>query len=232
MKRQLNYTLDDIEELAAIAGPIFQDYWKGTFPENVQMELLIEEVFASFFSLSFALEKVDASLQDLYARVINAHSGLQHLWQHRRTECNSEEVRAFQEELAKVEQSRKSGVFVDSEGRIPRGQAMLTTMLEKSYRLARLLLVEIEAFEGVDPRLKAIYAKLQGVHSALVGYTESKYTLDQIQAQQNELASISQQVQDGAFRDASGAVPAGQAILMKLLDSDYQLVHHLLSQIA
>lgn len=231
LKSKMTYTMEDIEELADQAGPIFQDYWRGAYPEDVQMEVLIEDVFSLFFAMSFNLDKVDPDLQDLYARVVQVHNGLNQLWTEKRSTFVLDDVRKLQEELATIEEAKNRGAFRDTSGNVPRGQAMLNSMMEKSYRLARLLNVEAEEMHGVDSKLRDLHVRLLGVHKALtdmINGTNKHVTLEAIQMQQRELAEISSLEKDGKFFDESGQIPRGQATITKLLATCYRLAHHLL----
>lgn len=142
------FQMSDIEELAALAGPIFQDYWQGIFKEDVRMELLIEQVFGLFFTMSGSLEQVNDALQTVYVDLARIHADLFALWKYRRCSFNTDDVLRLQKELAQIEAQRTDGVFRDPKtGKIPAGQAILSTMLEKCYRLAHTMLVELEVME-------------------------------------------------------------------------------------
>lgn len=222
--------MTDVEELAAVAGPIFQDYWQGLFQEDVRMELLIEQVFALFFSMSSALEQVGDGLQAQYLAVAKVHGELTALWRFRRCSFNTDDVLRLQRELAAVEETRVNGVFRDPvSGSVPPGQAVLTTLMERCYRLARNMLVELDELEGVDPRLATVYARLLGVHAALHAMIVGDAPLTDVDVRyhQRELAEISEAQRGYNFVDAKGDLPRGQAITTQLLDKCYRLAHYL-----
>jgi len=123
-------------------GPIFQDMWAGDWGEDKVMENAMEELFGFFFQIASSVEHVDESQWPLYEKLCGVYNGLSEL--KKSGKYDASDVSKFQDQLNDIDSKKVDGKFVDAKGEVPTGQSMLSTLLNKSYRLARQLLVNLE----------------------------------------------------------------------------------------
>jgi len=123
-------------------APIFQDMWSGEFGDDKQLEHSIEEIFDLFFSIASSMDHCSEDQWPLFEELANVYKGLKAL--HDSGKYDAADVAKFQDKLNEIDSRKKDGKFYDAKGNIPKGQGMLSSILNKSYRLAHLLLVKLE----------------------------------------------------------------------------------------
>jgi hypothetical protein len=121
--------------------------WVGDYGTDETLERATEELFSLFFSISSNLELCSEEERPLYEKLTGIYLGLLNLKELGMYESN--EVARFQDQLNEIDMQRVDGKFLDGKGQIPRGQAMLHTIMNKSYKIAHQLLVNLEEIEGI-----------------------------------------------------------------------------------
>ena len=122
---------------------------------------------------------------------------------------------------------------------VPEGQAIISARLHSCYRIAHILIGQTE---NLAPSLAPIYAKLVKTHRKLLQLNSlantTTFSLDDvlnIQKQLRKIDSLRHNHGDaapggpGSFLELDQSIPAGQAIVISLLESCFDLTHSLLS---
>ncbi|KAJ8102637.1 hypothetical protein POJ06DRAFT_245191 [Lipomyces tetrasporus] len=138
------------------------------------------------------------------------------------------ELKALQEELRNIENSRVDGNFLSPDGNIPDGQNLLNGLLEDCHDVLNDFFAREDL---VAPSLRPIYEQLTEMKNQLDSLMLThKWTLREtdLYNYQQKLASIDDMRVKGVFVDDNGNTPEGQTILLYLLRRCYALIYRLL----
>jgi hypothetical protein len=124
--------------------------------------------------------------------------------------------------LGAIDSKRKDGKFIAHDGSVPAGQAELMESLEQCYQIIREMEVGIPAIERELNDIKKSLLKLE--HTALPSHND-------LQPLQERLQQIESQRGDGKFLDDNGAIPAGQAKLVDLLEECHAIKQKIVNKI-
>ena len=204
--------------------------------ERDQINRYVNSIWNMFEGMVGPLWKVNEELMPVYEELAGLHRDLEVI-EHQGSSMNlsdrHEKITRIQEQLNQLE----NRVVVDGKvvprgwskmgGQIPEGQAVVTTLMNRCYKLAHHLLLEEP---DVDPSLALFHRQLQHIVSELmlirgapdVGLKINPYELSQLQ---EELDQIDSQQKDGKFVDDAGNVLPGQAKIRDLLEHAYDLVN-------
>ncbi|KAJ1342026.1 hypothetical protein BSLG_003431 [Batrachochytrium salamandrivorans] len=128
--------------------------------------------------------------------------------------------------LGEIDNLRVDGKFMDEQGGVPPGQAVLHFLLHKCYRLVYKLQMSCEP---VADSLMPIYNQLRTLQRCINELKRWRVALtpQELIPYQLKLSAIDGQRQDGKFLDESGEVPGGQGILHDLLSDCYELLREM-----
>ncbi|KAK9325549.1 hypothetical protein V1517DRAFT_314450 [Lipomyces orientalis] len=138
------------------------------------------------------------------------------------------ELKALQEELRNIENSRVDGNFLSPDGNIPDGQNLLNGLLEDCHNVLNDFFAREDL---VAPSLRPIYEQLTEMKNQLDSLMLThKWTLREtdLYNYQQKLAAIDDMRVKGVFVDDNGNTPEGQTILLYLLRRCYALIYRLL----
>ena len=119
--------------------------WAGELGDDKHLEHAMEELFGLFFTIASSMDACSEDQWPLYEKLTSIYTGLHGL--RNKGNFTSDEVATFQDQLNEIDSKRSDGKFLDAKGNIPKGQAMLSCLLNKSYRTSHQLLVDLEARE-------------------------------------------------------------------------------------
>ncbi|KAK9318450.1 hypothetical protein V1522DRAFT_408226 [Lipomyces starkeyi] len=145
-----------------------------------------------------------------------------------RAKFSISELKALQEELRNIENSRVDGNFLSPDGNIPDGQNVLNGLLEDCHNVLNDFIAREDL---VAPSLHPIYEQLTEMKNQLDNLMLThKWTLREtdLYNYQQKLAAIDDMRVNGVFVDDNGNTPEGQAILLYLLRRCYALIYRLL----
>jgi len=142
------FTMTEVEKLSEEVGPIFNDLWAGNFGSDVEADKQLvhgmEDLFDTFFGVTANLENCSEDQWPVYEELTTIYRGLDALRKNPTISYDASDVAGFQDRLNAIDSKRVDGKFFDANGNVFRGQGMLTTIMEKSYRITHQLLVRLE----------------------------------------------------------------------------------------
>ncbi|KAJ3035646.1 hypothetical protein HDV00_003586 [Rhizophlyctis rosea] len=166
-------------------------------------------------------------LRAVYEKLITIKARLERLAiAHRWIKSRNESLVELQKELGWVDNLRVDGKFLDEQGSVPEGQAVLHFLLHKCYRLV----YKIQAnSEPVDESLMMIYNQLVTLKKCLVELVRwhVRLTTFELVPYKLRLGAFDNMRVRGVFRSPDGGIPAGQGVLHVLIDECYDLVERL-----
>lgn len=137
-------------------------------------------------------------------------------------------ISEIQERLNEIENKFKvDGKFTVHGAEVKGGQAIITALIERCYRLAHHLIVQAPE---VDPVLVNLKTRVERLISDLRFMSTSTsawlkiYSQDLIRIQE-ELDEIDSHEKDSKFLDSFGNIPSGQAHLRDLIERAYDLIN-------
>ncbi|KAJ3335256.1 hypothetical protein HDU93_006059 [Gonapodya sp. JEL0774] len=183
-------------------------------------------------NLAFIVDSIHSALVPVHERLVQISRELDALG--RSNDPGSwdlAEIGALQEELRSIDSVRIDGKYIDLNGVIIPGQAVVVELLEQCFNDAHDLLERRDVVEGVNP-LREVYEALIRIRGRLDSLLLThRWSLngEEVLAIQEELRSIDNLRVDGKFLDPEqpNIVPPGQAVLHGLLHKCYRLVHRL-----
>jgi len=116
--------------------------WLGEFGEDKQLEYAMEELFALFFTIASNMDMCSEDQWPLYEKLTRIYTGLMDL--QGVDKFTSDDVARYQDQLNEIDSMRQDGKFLDGKREIPKGQAMLSTIMNKAYKLSHQLLVQVD----------------------------------------------------------------------------------------
>ncbi|KAI8801257.1 hypothetical protein BJ742DRAFT_837838 [Cladochytrium replicatum] len=250
--------LSDIQALAERtwkANIAYESYIKKLEREKETLTRLVESVWTHFDDLLLPLWRIDDSLMPIYEELALLQTQLEAL---KSLAIDSDErgdaVRLIQERLHRIENENvKDGKIIPgisrladdevkaAEAKVPAGQAVVHGLLNRCYRIVRLIQ---EGESEVAPVLLPLQTRLQSmidllsamrhayIHALSLSHPgprpESVVDPLQLRLVQEQLDGIDRLRTEGRFTDPSGHIPEGQAVLTEMLEEAYDLVHECL----
>ena len=200
--------------------------WDGKYMNREKVVLcgqarvtdLIETCYDDVHELLSAKDVVagDNPLRSMYEKLIAIRAQLESHQLTFRWTLNSSCLVDIQRSLGEIDNMRVDGKFLDAQGRIPKGQAVLHFLLHKCYRLVRKL---VTVMEPVSEELMNHYNQLTTLRKCL-----SELQRWDIQLSERELlpytmklSAIEKERVDGAFVGTEGKVLEGSDLLSELI---------------
>ncbi len=151
---------------------------------------------------------------------------------------NEKQIIKLQKKLSEISLKRLDGKFIDEEGGIPKGQAILNGLFEQNYELCRELSSRNII---VSPILKPIHSELASIKLKLEQISEiKKFVVDPadilyyykrlIEIDESKIFTKStSMVSVPSYSESDSVLPEGQAAVHYLLHKCYRLVYNLLN---
>ncbi|KAF9317816.1 hypothetical protein BG003_000282 [Podila horticola] len=187
---------------------------------------LLEDCYDDCHNLLATKESVPKPLQDIFQRLKAIKTDLERLVLTQRWILRETDLWQYEIQLSEISALRKNGKFVDREGNVQEGQALLNFMLHKCYRLIYVLL---SASEPIAEALMPIHNQLLTVRRCLLEVKKwgGDFTVRDLYPYQMKLASMDNMRVDGKFLDKDKEVPEGQGICNSLLSECYDILYEL-----
>ncbi|KAF9428525.1 hypothetical protein BGZ94_002065 [Podila epigama] len=187
---------------------------------------LLEDCYDDCHNLLATKESVPKALQDIFQRLKVIKTDLERLVLTQRWTLRETDLWQYQIQLSEISALRKNGKFVDRDGHVQEGQALLNFMLHKCYRLIYVLL---SASEPIAEALMPIHNQLLTVRRCLLEVKKwgGDFTVRDLYPYQMKLASMDNLRVDGKFLDKDKEVPEGQGICNSLLSECYDILYEL-----
>ncbi|KAI1319998.1 hypothetical protein EDD11_002329 [Mortierella claussenii] len=187
---------------------------------------LLEDCYDDCHNLLATKEPVPKALQDIFYRLQAIKTELERLVLTQRWTLRETDLWQYEIQLSEISALRKNGKFVDRDGNIQEGQALLNFMLHKCYRLIYVLL---SASEPIAEALMPIHNQLLTVRRCLLEVKKwgGDFTVRDLYPYQMKLASMDNMRVDGKFLDKDKEVPEGQGICNSLLSECYDILYEL-----
>ncbi|KAK9462531.1 uncharacterized protein V1516DRAFT_670510 [Lipomyces oligophaga] len=198
----------------------------GDIPQGQNLlNTMLEECHNDLNDFSARQELVGPSLRPLYDQLTEMKNQLENMMITRRWTLRETDLYNYQQKLQTIDDMRVKGSFLDENGNIPEGQAVLLYLLRRCYALIYKLLV---SSEPVSEALMPVQNQLSTVRKCLMevkrmgGLSSAR----ELYPYQMKLASIDNLRVDGKFMIGS-AIPEGQGQLNALLAECFDLCHEL-----
>ncbi|KAI9241933.1 MAG: hypothetical protein BYD32DRAFT_301002 [Podila humilis] len=187
---------------------------------------LLEDCYDNCHNLLATKESVPKALQDIFQRLKAIKTDLERLVLTQRWTLRETDLWQYEIQLSEISALRKNGKFVDREGNVQEGQALLNFMLHKCYRLIYVLL---SASEPIAEALMPIHNQLLTVRRCLLEVKKwgGEFSVRDLYPYQMKLASMDNMRVDGKFLDKDKEVPEGQGICNSLLSECYDILYEL-----
>ncbi|KAI8907362.1 hypothetical protein EDD86DRAFT_54160 [Gorgonomyces haynaldii] len=193
-------------------------------------QLKQKQLLDAFDSVLVPLWDLDPEIADTYDEIATIWSEIQHIFNTPLQETSATERQSkiwqLQKHLHEIESKAAQGIFKTDNGMIPRGQAAVVSLLHRCYKKIHEL---VEEEPDVDMSLLSVYTQLDDINKQLKSVFEiaQETNLDnrKLKMLRSQLHDIESKMQDGKFLNEAGSVPPGQAILVDLLQENYDLVH-------
>ncbi|KAG0378691.1 hypothetical protein BGX24_003084 [Mortierella sp. AD032] len=187
---------------------------------------LLEDCYDDCHNLLATKEQVPKSLLDIFKRLQVIKTELERLVLTQRWTLRETDLWQYEIQLSEISALRKNGKFVDREGNVQEGQALLNFMLHKCYRLIYVLL---SASEPIAEALMPIHNQLLTVRRCLLEVKKwgGDFTVRDLYPYQMKLASMDNMRVDGKFLDKDKEIPEGQGICNSLLSECYDILYEL-----
>ncbi|KAJ3103130.1 hypothetical protein HK100_004256 [Physocladia obscura] len=201
----------------------------SVLPGQATVIWLLEQCYDDVHELLALREAIsgDNPLRPVYESLIRLKTRLDELELMFRYTIKWDELVPVQIELGSIDNLRVDGKFVDAEGNIPEGQAVLHFLLHKCYRTV----YKIQSMtEPVADALMPVYNHLMTLRKCFLELQRWRVplTMRDLTLYQVKLAKLDNQRVDGKFCAEDGSIPEGQGILHDLLDQCYSLQTELL----
>ncbi|KAM3584559.1 hypothetical protein VKS41_003368 [Umbelopsis sp. WA50703] len=203
----------------------------GSIPSGQALVVgLLEQLFEETHDLMASTDSISESLTPIADRLKEIKGQLERLSLTHRWTLRETDLYTFQLQLQEIEKLRVNGKFVDSEGKVPEGQALLNFLLRACYRLMSKMLSEsVPVAEALMP----VYNQLSTVRRCLIEVTKwgTPDSVRELYPYQMKLASIDNMRQNGTFYDEDGMIPEGQGVCVAILNECYDILHDLISKV-
>ncbi|KAF9192119.1 hypothetical protein BGZ49_003467, partial [Haplosporangium sp. Z 27] len=187
---------------------------------------LLEDCYDDCHNLLATKERVPPALQDIFQRLQVIKTDLERLVLTQRWTLRETDLWQYEIQLNEISALRINGKFVDQDGALHEGQALLNFMLHKCYRLIYVLL---SASEPIAEALMPIHNQLLTVRRCLLEVKKwgGDFTVRDLYPYQMKLASLDNMRVDGKFLDKDKEIPEGQGICNSLLSECYDILYEL-----
>ncbi|KAF9924619.1 hypothetical protein FBU30_005442 [Linnemannia zychae] len=187
---------------------------------------LLEDCYDDCHNLLATKEQVPPALQDVFKRLQAIKTELERLVLTQRWTLRETDLWQYEMQLSEISSLRKNGKFVDKEGNVEEGQALLNFMLHKCYRLIYVLL---SASEPIAEALMPIHNQLLTVRRCLLEVKKwgGDFTVRDLYPYQMKLSQLDNMRVDGKFLDKNKEIPEGQGICNNLLSECYDILYEL-----
>ncbi|KAF9913743.1 hypothetical protein BX616_009673 [Lobosporangium transversale] len=187
---------------------------------------LLEDCYDDCHNLLATKEPVPQSLRDIFDRLEAIKSDLERLVLTQRWTLRETDLWQYEIQLSEISALRTNGKFVNRDGDVEEGQALLNFMLHKCYRLIYILLT---ASEPIAEALVPIHNQLLTVRRCLLEVKKwgGDFTVRDLYPYQMKLASMDNMRVDGKFLDKDNEIPEGQGICNSLLSECYDIMYEL-----
>ncbi|KAJ1546000.1 hypothetical protein HK096_005704 [Nowakowskiella sp. JEL0078] len=243
LKKHGNPQLIDIQTLAERTWHVnleYENYSSKIAHERQKLGNLVEYIWQHFDGVIAPLWRVEDSLVGIYEELASIRKQLESL--QTLENVDSDERSAFlcqiQDRLHEIEnENLLDGKFIPPQYRethnmkIPSGQAIIMTLIQKCYRLVRVI-QETET-SIVSPTLHPLESKLDKIIfdlEIILGSYRNNEPVDPLELQmiQEHILAIDRTQIEGKFLDSEGGIPEGQAIIREKLEQAFDLVHECL----
>jgi hypothetical protein len=226
---------EEMERLAKVAWKVHAAYdhrMKQMEQEKAQLQHQIQKMWTLVEGVLYPVLQMDASLLPVYRDLCDIHLILRNLKSHPELFVNHEARRAtlilVQDRLHKLEAKKVNGVFMESEsshGRIPSGQAICSSIMEKCYHLVTYLNEHDRDPEEPPSRLEELNTSLV----ALLGCLKTGIPFDRsiLPILKEQLSVMEQHKQQGVWKEEDGTVAPEQESIQKQIDLAHDLLHEL-----
>ncbi|KAJ3352141.1 hypothetical protein HDU83_008324 [Entophlyctis luteolus] len=193
-------------------------------PGQATVIWLLEQCYEDVHELLALREAISGEnpLRPIYESLIRIKNRLDHLQLVIKYSFRCDELLPVQKELGAIDNLRVDGKFVDLDGSVPEGQAVLHFLLHKCYRMV----YKIQSMtEPVAESLMPVYIQLFTLRKCFLELQRWKVSLSMrdLTMYQVKLAALDNQRIDGKFCAEDGSIPEGQGILHELLSECYNL---------
>ncbi|CAO3687540.1 unnamed protein product [Umbelopsis vinacea] len=203
----------------------------GSIPAGQALVVgLLEQLFEETHDLMASTDNVSESLTPIADRLKEIKSQLERLSLTHRWTLRETDLYTFQLQLQEIEKLRVGGKFLDSEGKVPEGQALLNFLLRACYRsMSKMLSESVPVAEALMP----VYNQLSTVRRCLLEVNKwgKPDSVRELYPYQMKLASIDNMRQNGTFYDEDGMIPEGQGLCVAILNECYDILHDLISKV-
>ncbi|KAG1153030.1 hypothetical protein G6F37_000008 [Rhizopus arrhizus] len=230
--------LDEIKKI------LNHDRKHGILPEHVMQ--VLQYKFAQcrkiYEKLINTLREVDAELIPILERMLRIRRSLGTVCCKR--DYTPEDIKPLQDEIQEIDNARIDGKFIGPDGSIPKGQEILSSLLEKLHYWSHDIVLACS--DDFSPALQDVRERLLKIKNQLERLELThKWTLRQTDlfAYQHQLHDIVQLKYNyknqegyinpklmGKFVDSKGVAPEGQIVLEFLLHKCYRMIFVLLSE--
>ncbi|KAI9144567.1 hypothetical protein BKA69DRAFT_1055752 [Paraphysoderma sedebokerense] len=230
LKKTTTYSFPEIANYAEKCGQIYldfiqscdQDSWKGwNSLTSKYIESLFDEIHYIILDCYIYLDKIAPELSKVYNQLITITKGLNELAQ--LNAFTVEDIHKYQVRLREIENEHfKDGAFrLKDDKVVPKGQAVLSSKLNRAYKVAERLLIESE---NIASELEPVHQELVEIYHKLSSPNSTNLTIPELQILQASLRSIDSKRQNGSFVSADGTILPGQAVLIGTLESAYERI--------
>jgi len=167
--------------------------------------------------------KLDDQLKPLLATLHKIYKDLRDLRQ--KGGYTSEHLIPYQDRLHEIEMNNtKSGIFGGEVGNVPAGQARLSSMLHRCYRLVHSMLTTTD----YDPKFVWLAMELEDIDAGLDFLVSSQQrNHEELLVLQKRLDNVDSARKNAAFTDGQGRVLQGQSYLHDLMQHCYSIIEEL-----
>jgi hypothetical protein len=224
---------EDMEHLAQVAWKVHTAYdhrIKQMDQEKAQLQHQIQKMWTLVEGVLYPVLQMDASLLPVYRDLCDIHLILRNLKNDPGMFVNQEARRAtlimIQDRLHKLEAKKVNGVFQESSAfRIPSGQAICHSIMEKCYHLVSYLTTHDQDPEEPPSKLEELNTSLV----ALLGCLKTGIPFDHsiLPILKDQLAAMEQHKQEGVWKEEDGTIAPNQESIQKQIELAHDLLHEL-----
>jgi len=166
---------------------------------------------------------MDDQLKPVYASLDKIYAELREM--RKKGGYTPDRLVPFQDKLHEIENTNsKSGLFGGEVGNVPSGQARLSSMLHRCYRLVHSMLSTTD----FHPKFVWTAMELEDIETGLDYLIQSQErNQDELLVLQKRLGNVDTDRKNAAFTDGQGRVLPGQAYLHDLMHHCYALIEEL-----
>lgn len=173
-----------------------------------------------YYTLRYKVTQLEDADTEVDPSLVPIQKELEGILERLHKSTSGREIRRYQGMLDAVDNKRQNGIFGDSAAL--KGQAVLHDLLNEGYITVHKLL-EKEENVDVAEELRPLYERLHSLLEEIEDYHGDEKGLKTLQGRVNELDNSRK---NGVFGfKEGGAPPAGQTVLMNVLEACYSQIH-------